>query len=48
MVVVGVGYLLLERTIVANFPGVSFKPSFENHISRVLIGVQVSAKIDSN
>ncbi|TDZ41268.1 GPI ethanolamine phosphate transferase 1 [Colletotrichum trifolii] len=40
MVVVGVGYLLFERTIVANLPGVSSKPAFENHISRILIGVQ--------
>ncbi|KAK6211330.1 GPI ethanolamine phosphate transferase 1 [Colletotrichum tabaci] len=40
MVAVGAGYLLLERKIVANFPGVSSKPSFENQISRFLIGVQ--------
>ncbi|KZL67687.1 GPI ethanolamine phosphate transferase 1 [Colletotrichum tofieldiae] len=40
MVAVGAGYLLLERIIVANFPGVSSKPSFENQISRFLIVVQ--------
>ncbi|KAK2050379.1 GPI ethanolamine phosphate transferase 1 [Colletotrichum somersetense] len=40
MVTVGAGYLLLERTIVANFPGVSSKPSFENRLSRFLIGFQ--------
>ncbi|KDN68699.1 putative phosphatidylinositolglycan class N [Colletotrichum sublineola] len=40
MVAVGVGYLLFEHTIVANFPGASSKPLFENRISRFLIGVQ--------
>ncbi|KAK2018005.1 GPI ethanolamine phosphate transferase 1 [Colletotrichum eremochloae] len=40
MVAVGVGYLLFEHKIVANFPGASSEPSFENRISRFLIGVQ--------
>ncbi|KAL0929691.1 gpi-anchor biosynthetic protein [Colletotrichum truncatum] len=40
MVAVGAGYLLFERTIVANLLGVNSKPSLENYMSRFLIGVQ--------
>jgi hypothetical protein len=48
MVVIGVLYLVFEGKVIAEFSGVKSKPLYEeNHISRALIGIQVSTNSHS-